>query len=102
MDVLVLLTHGGVESDRSLAEEYPGIDLIVGGHSQTFLREPLRVKNLKTEKRTWIVQAGQNGQYVGKVLVRWEKGKGINLEKYEMIPLTEDIEDDPQIAGLLP
>ena len=72
------------------------------GSSSSIKHDPLRVKNLKTEKRTWIVQAGQNGQYVGKVLVRWEKGKGINLEKYEMIPLTEDIEDDPQIAGLLP
>ncbi|MFO1076318.1 MAG: bifunctional UDP-sugar hydrolase/5'-nucleotidase [Planctomycetota bacterium] len=49
-DVTVLLTHCGVEVDRELAKQFPEIGLILGGHSHTGLKEPMRVG------RTWIVQ----------------------------------------------
>ncbi|NLN76056.1 MAG: hypothetical protein GX139_07070 [Armatimonadetes bacterium] len=34
-DLLVALTHIGLEKDRDLAEAVPGIDLILGGHTHT-------------------------------------------------------------------
>lgn len=38
-DLFVILSHIGVNSDRQLAEEFPVIDVIVGGHSHTLLEE---------------------------------------------------------------
>lgn len=58
--VIIAVTHIGLEGenqkfegDRTLAREVPGIDLIVGGHSHTFLNRPIRAEN-----GTLIVQAG--------------------------------------------
>lgn len=60
-DLVVLLSHCGLDTDVRLAQEVAGIDLIVGGHSHDLLREPLRVGN------TWVVQAGAYGEHVGHV-----------------------------------
>lgn len=58
-DVVVLLTHAGVDEDRPLAREVDGVDLIVGGHSHTSLHRPL------VEGDTHVVQAGANLRYLG-------------------------------------
>ena len=57
--MVVLLTHLGIDADRSLAASVRGIDVIVGGHSHTPLMDPVRVG------KTIIVQAGHNGLYLG-------------------------------------
>lgn len=70
-DVVIALTHiGYVEHnpgdliDSQLAAATRGIDLIVGGHSHTFLEEPDYVANLDG-KRVPIVQVGWMGVYMG-------------------------------------
>lgn len=60
-DLVVLLTHIGVESDSMIASQYPGIDVIVGGHSHTPLFKPMKVG------KTIIVQAGSRGRWVGEL-----------------------------------
>jgi 2',3'-cyclic-nucleotide 2'-phosphodiesterase (5'-nucleotidase family) len=61
--VVVLLSHLGEGDDERVAAAVPGIDLIVGGHSHSTLREPRRVGS------TWIVQTGASARYVGEVAV---------------------------------
>ena len=34
---IVVLGHGGISLDQRIAREVEGIDVIVGGHSNTFL-----------------------------------------------------------------
>jgi UDP-sugar diphosphatase len=58
-EIIIAITHAGVEEDRSLAAEVEGIDIIVGGHSHTALYEPLMVND------TIIVQAGALLRYLG-------------------------------------
>ena len=43
------------------------IDVIVGGHSHTALQAPLVVPMLQAGHNTYIVQAGANGEWVGKI-----------------------------------
>ena len=59
VDIIVALTHLGIEGDRRLAAAVPGIDLIVGGHSHTAIEPPEQVG------QTWIVQAGSYGRQLG-------------------------------------
>ena len=40
VDILIGLTHVGLRHDRRIADSVPGIDIIVGGHSHTGIREP--------------------------------------------------------------
>ena len=52
-----------------LARAVPGIDVIVDGHSHTVLPEGM------TENGVLIVQAGDNGKYLGKVTITLKNGK---------------------------
>lgn len=69
VDLVVALTHTGIESDRALALDVPGIDLIVGGHSHTAIRAPEKVGE------TWIVQAGSYARQLGVLDIRVADGR---------------------------
>ena len=58
-DLIVLLSHLGLDADQQIAEQIAGIDVIIGGHSHTAMTHPLRVND------TIIVQAGAYGAYLG-------------------------------------
>ena len=92
-DLLVVLSHAGVEEDRRLAAEVPGLDVIVGAHSQTFLTDPGR------EAGTIIVQAAADGQYLGKLVLKFGENGKPAIESYELMPLTRNVPDDPDVAA---
>ena len=72
-DIVIALTHLGLNTgsfnDQLLVNGTRNIDLVVGGHSHTFLEEIEYVENLDGTKVP-IVQDGCWGLYVGKVLIR--------------------------------
>ncbi|TVR76516.1 MAG: bifunctional metallophosphatase/5'-nucleotidase [Chitinophagaceae bacterium] len=39
-DVIVAITHSGIGEDRVLAEKVSGIDILLGGHSHTYMSKP--------------------------------------------------------------
>ncbi|MGZ3689791.1 MAG: multiheme c-type cytochrome, partial [Bdellovibrionota bacterium] len=59
VDVLVALTHEGLDQDKELAKAVPAFDVIIGGHSQSFLQEPVKIG------KTIIYQSSFRNQYVG-------------------------------------
>ena len=65
VDRIVLISHLGVDEDEKLAQVVPEIDIIIGGHSHTLLDQPLVLGDLTNPQL--IVQAGQYGQYVGRL-----------------------------------
>ncbi len=60
-DLVIALTHIGIQQDRLLAETVPGIDLIIGGHTHVVLEQG------ETVADTLLVQAGSHGRFVGVV-----------------------------------
>ena len=62
-DVVVLVTHVGVEVDAAIAGAVPGIDVIVGGHSHTELKEPILVAC--GDRMVPVVHAFRYGERVG-------------------------------------
>jgi len=59
VDLIVVLSHQGLEADKALAAQVPGIDVIVGGHSHTKLLKPVVVGH------TIIVQAWEHAKALG-------------------------------------
>lgn len=70
--LIICLSHLGYAyksnkvSDIVLAQETKDIDLIIGGHTHTFLDKPTKVKN-KANKITLINQVGWAGLYLGRI-----------------------------------
>ncbi len=60
-DLIIVLSHNGFDQDQKIAAAVPEVNVIVGGHSHTELRQPKLVGN------TIIVQAGSKAQYVGRL-----------------------------------
>lgn len=68
-DIIIVLSHIGFPADRILAQQVPGIDIIVGGHSHTRVDKPLTVG------KTIIVQAWEHGKALGVLDLTVEDGK---------------------------
>ncbi len=93
VDGIVALTHLGVDTDRKLVDKTRFIDLVVGGHSHTELYKPEWATNNK-KRLVPIVQAGEHGRYLGRLMVKLKKGEGVRLLSSELVPI-ENIEKDP-------
>ena len=100
-DIVIGLTHighyldarheGNAPGDVTVAEDVDGIDIVVGGHSQTRLLRP-DIKN-----STYILQAWEWGKYVGRADFTYTyidnfDGKGhrkgvLKMNNYRLIPV---------------
>ncbi len=71
-DLVICLSHLGYEydtdkiSDMKLAKATSGIDLIIGGHTHTFLKKPTIQTNAEG-KKVLINQVGSYGLYMGRI-----------------------------------
>ena len=86
-DLIICLSHLGFKyksqkiSDLRLAKETKNIDLIIGGHTHTFLKKPVISKNLD-DKNVIINQVGWGGINIGKIdFVFQQNNYKINLKK---------------------
>ena len=88
IDLTVLLTHIGFEQDQKLAEELgpdSDIDIIIGGHSHTYMEEPCVVAGIP------IVQAAVGTDQIGRFdIVFDELREQIASYTWELIPVTEE------------
>lgn len=80
-DVIIALTHQGTQKDREFAQQIPGISIIIGGHDNNLIEEAQSVNGIS------IVQAGDEGKYVGHVHFSQIKDK--KVVTHEVIPLDE-------------
>ncbi|TVQ15232.1 MAG: hypothetical protein EA361_06200 [Bacteroidetes bacterium] len=83
-DVFVALTHIGLQNDARLAEEFPLLDIIIGGHSHHLIEEAVLVNDVL------VAQAGGNRHevsdqhpvYLGKITVKMKNGQITHKEGY--------------------
>lgn len=83
-DLVICLSHIGYDykdnprkiSDKILASQTDGIDLILGGHTHTFLPEPQTFVN-KSGKNVMVNQVGWAGLLLGKINFYFDKNKKV-------------------------
>jgi len=89
IDLTVLLTHIGFESDKELAKMLKpewGVDMIIGGHSHTFLEKPEVVNNVL------ISQAGVGSDQIGRYDITVDdENNSIVDYKWQLIPIDNNI-----------
>lgn len=80
-DLVICLSHLGYKydeekvSDHILASQSRHIDIILGGHTHTFLEEPTIIKN-RDRQPVMINQVGWAGLFLGRIDVVFSKRKG--------------------------
>lgn len=88
IDFTVLLTHIGFEEDKKLAAMLDpdwGVDVIIGGHSHTFLTEPAEVNGIP------IVQAGTGTDQIGRFDIMIDTDNNcIDSYTWKPIPINAD------------
>lgn len=103
---IILICHEGYAQDQKLASKINGIDVIVGGHSHTYLANnsaavgtyPTVVK-APNGNPVLIVQAAMYGKYLGKLDVTFDRN-GVPIKwSGEPILLDASVKPDPKIAA---
>ncbi|MBI1804444.1 MAG: bifunctional metallophosphatase/5'-nucleotidase [Ignavibacteriae bacterium] len=79
-DLIIALTHEGVDDDSILAQSVHGLDVIIGGHSHTRLTKPKVVNNVI------ICQAGSNCENLGELSLTVE-GDSVTHFEGKLLPL---------------
>ncbi len=93
-DLIVVLSHQGVQADRKLAKAVPEIDLIVGGHSHTAIPEPERIGD------TLIVQASAEGRRIGRLELTVDRETGtIVTANGSLITVNDQLPADPAVRS---
>ncbi len=77
-DLVVALTHigytmGNNQDDKALATNSEYIDLILGGHTHTFLEKPDVITN-RVGRKVWVNQTGASGVYIGHLKLDMVRG----------------------------
>lgn len=94
-DLIVALTHQDMADDKQLAAAVPEIDLIAGGHEHV----PLDAR----VGRTLILKTGSDAVALGRIDVTVTAGKGGRRveTKWELIPVTAQVPEKPEVAALV-
>ncbi|MCQ6278987.1 bifunctional UDP-sugar hydrolase/5'-nucleotidase [Bacillus sp. EB600] len=88
-DVIILLSHLGINMDEEIAEQFPAIDVILGGHTHHVLQEG------KVVNQTLIGAAGKFGNYVGYTTLEISEQKEV-IHKQAIL---YDVNELPVING---
>jgi len=83
-DVLVVLSHNGMDVDLKLASRVRGIDVIFGGHTHDGMPAPTVVEN--AGGKTLVTNAGSNGKFLGVMDLDVKDGK-VRDFRYRLLPV---------------
>jgi sulfur-oxidizing protein SoxB len=97
--VVVLLSHNGMDVDLKLASRVSGIDVILGGHTHDAVPQPSVVVN--TGGRTLVTNAGSNGKFLAVIDLDVRGGKLADY-RYRLLPVFSSLlPADPAMDALI-
>jgi 2',3'-cyclic-nucleotide 2'-phosphodiesterase (5'-nucleotidase family) len=112
-DLMIALTHigydvykGSYDKDKAMAEQVPGIDVIIGGHSHTRLDPAVMITSDVNPEGTLVAQASGYASYLGKInigLVSDETGGyDVVMREGYLLPAGDAATDAEMVAYLEP
>lgn len=87
-DVVVVISHNGMDVDLKMASRVTGIDAIFGGHTHDGMPAPSVVKNRGGQ--TLVTNAGSNGKFLGVMQFDVRNGKVQGYE-YKLLPVFSNL-----------
>ncbi|XP_026815926.1 protein 5NUC-like [Rhopalosiphum maidis] len=112
VDILIALGHSGLEMDTQIARDVEDIDLVIGGHSHSFLYTgnppdidkpvgpyPIWVKQPSTNRKVPVVHAYYVTKYLGKLWMEFDEAGEVVKSYGNPILLDSTIEQDPELLN---
>ncbi len=97
--VVVVLSHNGMDVDLKMASRVTGIDAILGGHTHDGVPQPVQIKN--AGGITLVTNAGSNGKFLG-VLDFDVRGGRVRDFRYKLLPVFSNLlPADADMAALI-
>lgn len=99
-DIVIALSHMGLDDDLELAAEVSDIDIIMGGHHHVAIDPPLVVTNEETGKRIPVVHSGAFAKFVGRADFVIRDGEVLS-HSYQLFPVDGTVPKDPEVAEIV-
>ena len=97
--VVVVLSHNGMDVDLKMASRVTGVDAIMGGHTHDGMPVASVVRNRSGQ--TLVTNAGSNGKFLG-VLDFEVKNKRVTDFRYKLLPVFANmLTPDAEMAALI-
>jgi sulfur-oxidizing protein SoxB len=101
--VVVVLSHNGMDVDLKMASRVRGIDAIFGGHTHDGVPVAVPIANSGTTAggKTLVTNAGSNGKFLGVMDFDVKAGKVADF-RYRLVPVFADVlAADPAMDALI-
>ena len=93
-NALILVSHCGYEEDREIAEQFPQLDVIIGGHTHT------RVSETQIVNGVMITQAESKVKYVTLSTLTFEDGQLIDKQE-ELLSVRDFPKRNKKVKAML-
>ena len=87
-DVVVVISHNGMDVDLKMASRVTGVDVIFGGHTHDGMPAPTVVSN--PGGKTLVTNAGSNGKFLGVMDLDVKDGK-VRDFRYRLLPVFSNL-----------
>ena len=97
--VVVIISHNGMDVDLKMASRITGVDAIFGGHTHDGMPRPTVVAN--KSGKTIVMNAGSNGKFLGVLDLDVKNGKVADF-RYKLLPVFANLlPADPTMQALI-
>jgi S-sulfosulfanyl-L-cysteine sulfohydrolase len=97
--VVVVLSHNGMDVDLKMASRVRGIDAIFGGHTHDGV--PVAIPVANAGGKTLVTNAGSNGKFLGVMDLVVKDGK-VSDYRYRLLPVFANVlKPDPEMDALI-
>ena len=99
-EVVIVLSHNGMDVDLKMASRVSGIDAIMGGHTHDGVPQPIRVKD-PDGKHTLVINSGSNSKFLSLLDLDVQDGK-VKDFRYKLLPVfSELLPADPEMTAYI-
>jgi len=97
--VVVVVSHNGMDVDLKMASRVTGIDAIMGGHTHDAVPQPVEVSN--AGGKTLVINSGSNTKFLSVLDFDVKNGR-VSDYKYKLLPVFANLlEPDAEMAAYI-
>lgn len=98
-EIVLILSHNGMDVDIKMAGRLRGVDAILGGHTHDAIPTPVMISN--PTGKTLVTNAGSNGKFLAVLDMQVKDGKLADF-RYKLLPVFSNLlAPDPAMASLI-